>query len=142
MLAVTAPVAVRLVPDLVAPDEFCGIVNANDGTPAPWSFTDKKGKTSYRTNEFFEGGINLSYLGLQDRCFSSFLSETRSSTSTSPTRCAAPSLNTRTRSSTLAPFQMHAMASSQSSDASCSKWPRWVCDQTGLMSRAPASWVT
>ena len=68
-----------------ATTSFCGIVNANDGTPAPWSFTDKKGKTSYRTNEFFEGGINLSYLGLQDRCFSSFLSETRSSTSTSAT---------------------------------------------------------
>ena len=34
------------------------------------------------TFEFFEGGVNLSELGLGNECFSSVASETRSSTST------------------------------------------------------------
>jgi hydroxysqualene dehydroxylase len=35
VLAVTAPVAARLVPNLLAPDEFCGIVNAHFRTAVP-----------------------------------------------------------------------------------------------------------
>lgn len=69
---------------LVDTDGFCGIVNPDDGTVAPWtSFTDKSGNSTYLNGEFFEGGINLSQLGLADQCFSSVLSETRTSTSTS-----------------------------------------------------------
>ena len=66
-------------------DGFCGIVN-NAAEPAltdaPWSFTDKSGNSDYIDGELYEGGVNLSLLGLGDECFSSVLSETRSSTST------------------------------------------------------------
>jgi hypothetical protein len=65
-----------------ANDQFCGIVNPTNGTTAPWSYTDKSGNSSYLQGEFFEGGVNLTALGLGDRCFASVGSETRSSTST------------------------------------------------------------
>ncbi|MEY2422692.1 MAG: hypothetical protein QOI95_2759 [Acidimicrobiaceae bacterium] len=70
---------------LGAGDAFCGIVNPSNGTVAPWSFTDKSGLHSYLNGEFYEGGINLTALGLGDECFSSVASETRSSTSTTAT---------------------------------------------------------
>lgn len=66
-------------------DAFCGIVNPTNGTAVPWSFRDKSGNSTYLNGEFYEAGINLSLLGLQDECFSSVLSETRSSTSTTAT---------------------------------------------------------
>ncbi len=65
-----------------ADDRFCGIVNPTNGTTAPWSYTDKSGNSSYLQGEFFEGGVNLTALGLADRCFASVAAETRSSTST------------------------------------------------------------
>ncbi len=68
-----------------AADTFCGLVNPTDGTFAPWPFTDKSGFSTYLQGEFFEGGINLSALGLGNECFASVASETRSSTSTSAT---------------------------------------------------------
>ena len=78
-----------------ANDTFCGIVNPNT-IQMPWSFTDKSGTTvpdgpdpgtapdpnGALPGEFYEGGVNLTALGLGDRCFSSVASETRSSTST------------------------------------------------------------
>jgi hypothetical protein len=67
------------------PDNFCGIVNPTNGTPAPWPYTDKSGNHTYLNGEFYEGGVNLTALGLNDRCFSSVASETRSSTSTTAT---------------------------------------------------------
>ena len=70
---------------LAAGDPFCGIVNPNNGAIAPWSFTDKSGNHTYLNGEFYEGGINLSLLGLGDECFASVASETRSSTSTTAT---------------------------------------------------------
>jgi hypothetical protein len=66
-------------------DAFCGIVNPTDGTTAPWNFTDKSGFSTYLAGEFYEGGLNLSTLGLGNECFSSIASETRSSTSTTAT---------------------------------------------------------
>jgi uncharacterized repeat protein (TIGR01451 family) len=63
-------------------DPFCGLVNPTDGTVAPWPFVDKSGFSTYLQGEFFEGGINLSVLGLSHECFASVASETRSSTST------------------------------------------------------------
>jgi hypothetical protein len=67
-------------------DQFCGIVNPGpDHTAAPWSFTDKSGNHDYINGEFYEGGVNLSTLGLSGECFSSVASETRSSTSTTAT---------------------------------------------------------
>jgi len=70
-----------------SPDAFCGIVNPSDGTVAPWQFTDKSGNHSYLNGELYEGGVNLSdpSINLANECFSSFLSETRSSTSTTAT---------------------------------------------------------
>jgi hypothetical protein len=68
-----------------AGDAFCGIVNGSNGTTAPWPFTDKSGNTTYLQGEFYEGGVNLSALGLSGECFSSVASETRSSTSTTAT---------------------------------------------------------
>jgi hypothetical protein len=67
----------------VANDSFCGIVNPGTIT-MPWSFTDKSGTPNNQAlnGEFYEGGVNLSTLGLADRCFASVSSETRSSTST------------------------------------------------------------
>ncbi len=68
-----------------ASDQFCGIVNPTNGTTAPWPYTDKSGNDTYLQGEFFEGGVNLTALGLGDRCFSTVASETRSSTSTTAT---------------------------------------------------------
>ena len=65
--------------------EFCGIVNPADGTAVPWSYTDKSGNSTYLQGEFFEGGINLSTLGLGGTCFASVASETRASTSPTAT---------------------------------------------------------
>ena len=73
------------------PSQFCGIVNPVNGTVAPWTYTDKTatGPThpanTYLQGEFYEGGLNLSSLGLGGECFASVLSETRASTSTSAT---------------------------------------------------------
>jgi hypothetical protein len=69
-----------------ANDSFCGIVNPNTIT-MPWSFTDKSGtpNNGALNGEFFEGGVNLTALGLGDRCFSTVASETRASTSTTAT---------------------------------------------------------
>ncbi len=70
-----------------ADDPFCGIVNPSDGTTAPWSFTDKSGNSTFLNGEFFEGGVNLTspQINLGGKCFNSFLSESRASTSPSAT---------------------------------------------------------
>ncbi|HZC71123.1 MAG TPA: hypothetical protein VE442_10530 [Jatrophihabitans sp.] len=69
-----------------ANDNFCGIVNPSTIT-MPWSFTDKSGTPTNQAlnGEFYEGGVNLSAIGLGDKCFASVASETRSSTSTTAT---------------------------------------------------------
>src|SRR5262249_13056846 len=69
-----------------AGDAFCGLVNPNTIT-MPWPFTDKSGTPANGAlnGEFYEGGVNLSKLGLGDKCFTSVASETRSSTSTTAT---------------------------------------------------------
>ena len=65
---------------------FCGIVNSGTIT-MPWSFTDKSNtpNNGALNGEFFEGGINLSQLGLGGTCFANFASESRASTSTDAT---------------------------------------------------------
>jgi hypothetical protein len=65
-------------------DNACGIVNPANGTAVPWStdYTDKSGNHTYLQGELYEGGVNLSLLGLGNECFASVASETRSSTST------------------------------------------------------------
>jgi len=72
-------------------DPFCGIVNKTatdeDPTFSPWEFLDKGGSTDFRQGELFEAGINLSdpSIALADECFSSFVAETRASTSLTAT---------------------------------------------------------
>src|SRR5215210_6005683 len=64
-------------------DDVCAVVN-NGPIVSPWPYTSKDGLPNIiPANAFFEGGINLSVLlGTEDiPCFSSFLSETRSSSS-------------------------------------------------------------
>jgi hypothetical protein len=69
-----------------AADPFCGLVNA-DTITMPWAFTDKSGTPNNQAlnGEFYEGGVNLSLLGLAGECFSTVAAETRSSTSTTAT---------------------------------------------------------
>ena len=73
-------------PTLTTQDSFCGISNPGLIT-LPWTFVDKSGTPGNQAliGEFFEAGVNLSALGLGDECFSSVMSETRSSTSTTAT---------------------------------------------------------
>lgn len=63
-------------------DLACAITNHGD-VPAPWSYIPKSGTAGvFPYESFFEGGINISKLvGGNDNCFSSFMAETRSSSS-------------------------------------------------------------
>ena len=67
-----------------ATDVACATTNTATET-APWAFEDKSGKTDFLAGEFFEGGIDLTALGLDTGCFTSFIAETRSSQSTDAT---------------------------------------------------------
>jgi hypothetical protein len=64
----------------LAQDAACALVNTGNIT-SPWTFTEKSlGATNtIAASEFYEGGLNLTELGLADECFSSFLVNTRSS---------------------------------------------------------------
>ncbi|HEY3382765.1 MAG TPA: hypothetical protein VGK32_13405, partial [Vicinamibacterales bacterium] len=70
---------------IVSTDDFCASVNKNDGAAVPWLFKNKSGQTTFGHGEFYEGGLNLTSLGLQNECFSSFLAETRSAQSVTAT---------------------------------------------------------
>jgi hypothetical protein len=70
---------------LVSTNDFCAAVNTKDGAAAPWLYRNKSGQTTFGHGEFYEGGLNLNSLGLQNECFSSFLAETRSSQSVTAT---------------------------------------------------------
>jgi hypothetical protein len=69
----------------VLTDDFCAAVNDLDGAQVPWLFKNKSGAASFGHGEFYEGGLNLNTLGLQNECFSSFAAETRSSQSVTAT---------------------------------------------------------
>lgn len=64
-------------------------VIANDApVPSPWAYTPKSGPSgTFPTFSFIEGGVNVNVLGAGGLggCFSSFLAETRSSTSPTST---------------------------------------------------------
>jgi hypothetical protein len=79
-------------PLLVTPDSACAASNTVDngvgGTlTQPWSTANKADGVGHllRTSEFFEGGINLTDLGLGGKCFNTFVGDTRSSTSLTAT---------------------------------------------------------
>ena len=67
-------------------DTTCAIVNKPTIT-VPWLTANKNDGTghSLRESEFFEGGLDLTNSGLADKCFSSFLGDTRSSQSLTAT---------------------------------------------------------
>jgi len=66
-------------------DVACAITSGN-GVASPWPFDPKSGPDNiFSSGAFYEGGIDLGFLGLGDDCFSSFLAETRSSTSITAT---------------------------------------------------------
>jgi hypothetical protein len=60
----------------------CAIANTTSGIPSVWAYTPKSGAAgAFPVASFFEGGINVSALLGSTPCFSSFIVETRSSTS-------------------------------------------------------------
>lgn len=67
-------------------DAVCATVNQDadpSGNVAPWPYAPKPNEGApgfFPHGTFFEGGIDLTALGLTDFCFSTFLAETRSST--------------------------------------------------------------
>ena len=87
-----------------ATDDACGSTNT-DTESAPWDFKDKSGSTDFLPGEFFEGGIDLTALHLDDGCFTSFIAETRASQSVDATLsdfasgtfsfCVAPTIATQ-----------------------------------------------
>jgi hypothetical protein len=67
---------------LLTNDAGCAMVNIDAIDTGGWDFTDKAdGPGQIQSSEFYEGGLNLTELGLANECFSSFLVNTRSSQS-------------------------------------------------------------
>jgi hypothetical protein len=122
-----------------ANDAFCGLVNPNTIT-MPWSFTDKSGTPNNQAlnGEFYEGGINLTNLGLSGECFSTVASETRSSTSTTATlkdfilgnfgSCASTTTSTQTWVPNDSASVSVANATSWSGNVSFTLYPNGTCD--------------
>jgi uncharacterized repeat protein (TIGR01451 family) len=87
-------------------DLACAATNLTTAT-SPWPFTDKSGESNFLAGELFEGGINLTDLGLDKGCFTSFIAETRSSQSVTATLsdfaggqfsfCSAPDIATQVK---------------------------------------------
>jgi len=64
-------------------DAVCGTVNPSS-TPSPWPYIPKAGVSgTFPAGSIYEAGLDLSRLGIETGCFSSFLAETRSSQSVS-----------------------------------------------------------
>ncbi len=71
-------------------DNYCGITNAAAGEMPPWAYTNKDGTHSFQVADFLELGINITQVfalggGGAIPCFSSFMAETRSSSSVTAT---------------------------------------------------------
>ncbi len=61
---------------------LCEITNGTNNLIAPWGFTEKHGATTFQAGEFLEGGIDLqTVFGGNVPCFTTFMAETRASTS-------------------------------------------------------------
>jgi len=70
-------------PQVPAGDFACATVNT-ENEDSPWAYQAKEQGSPpgvFPPGHFFEGGIDLTGLGLEEECFSSFLVETRSSQS-------------------------------------------------------------
>jgi hypothetical protein len=65
---------------------LCAIVNPIDGLTSPWTFVNKSGETTFGHGELLEGAIDLNAIyGNNLPCFTTFMAETRSSTSPTAT---------------------------------------------------------
>jgi len=68
-----------------AGDVACAITSGN-GVASPWPYDPKSGPDNiFSSGAFYEGGVDLAGLGFGGDCFSTFLAETRSSTSITAT---------------------------------------------------------
>jgi hypothetical protein len=67
--------------NILGNDNVCAVVNRQT-VAQPWPFLDKGASTSIRPLELFEAGLNVTQLFGEDKCFASFLANTRSSHST------------------------------------------------------------
>ena len=67
--------------DVVSDDDFCATVNDVGGVTSPWPYTPKSGPANqFPAGALYEGGVNLSSIPeFANRCFSTFLAESRSS---------------------------------------------------------------
>ena len=66
--------------------EACGTVNGTLLTGVPWTYTPKFGAAqTFPPGSMYEGGVDLTQLGIGNICISSFLAETRSSPSVDAT---------------------------------------------------------
>jgi uncharacterized repeat protein (TIGR01451 family) len=97
-----------------ASDLACGATNGVN-VPAPWPFVGRDAKAgeenTFLPGTFFEGGIDLTALGLDNSCFSTFIAETRASQSVDATLsdfamggfsfCETPTLETTASPSSL-----------------------------------------
>jgi len=64
---------------------FCAEVNSAPQT-SPWDYTPKSGPAgTFPTGGFYEGGVNLTALGVSNVCFAAFQAETRTSPSVDAT---------------------------------------------------------
>ncbi|MFC1695845.1 hypothetical protein ACFL1C_06950 [Pseudomonadota bacterium] len=64
------------------PQDVCAITNPSGTETSPWTYTPKSGTPGvFPEASFFEGGINISAIFGAQRCFSSFMAESRSSSS-------------------------------------------------------------
>jgi len=94
----------------LADDSACGKVNGIGigEIDSPWAYTPKSGTADkIPQGGFFEAGINLTTLGLDQGCFSTFVSETRSSQSLTSTLsdyamgsfsfCTTPDISTQVK---------------------------------------------
>ncbi len=64
--------------------DLCAIVNPVDGLTSPWGFSNKSGHVVFDHGELLEVGLNVIF-GANIPCFTTFMGETRSSTSTTAT---------------------------------------------------------
>lgn len=67
--------------------DACAIVNSIDGVTSPWGYTNKSNQTTFAHGELLEGAVDLDVIFGSGNipCFSTFLGETRASTTPSAT---------------------------------------------------------
>lgn len=82
LVLVTSSTAAQCASSTTGSHVACAVANTADGVPSVWAYTPKFGTDGqYPVASFFEGGINVTALLGATPCLSSFIVETRSSTS-------------------------------------------------------------